>query len=72
MSGKTKVVSVHGSAFSLLGRIGWYAPWRCYCWKPTRVKEGRELLMSAGCLRELAGELDRLMADWRLNGKKRD
>jgi hypothetical protein len=56
-SGKTKlwdIKSVHNVNGPLLGRIGWYAPWRKYTFAPN---VGIEPVFDAGCLDEIGAFL---------------
>lgn len=42
---------------SFLGRVSWYASWRCFAFYPS----GRNLVFERVCLRDIAEFLDQLM-----------
>ena len=56
-SGKTERVTVLTIGRHTLGRISWWAKWRRYALVP---EDGT--VWDAACLREVAAELDRMMA----------
>lgn len=52
---KTKVwavMTVDGT--ECLGRIGWYAPWRRYCFVHKAVEAGDQVILEWECLRVIA------------------
>ena len=57
-SGKTRRVRVVNSRGIYLAAIAWHAPWRRYTVLPV---DGT--IWDAGCLREVAAQLDRMMAE---------
>ena len=57
-SGLSRRVRVTNTSGQLLGGISWLAAWRRY----TFFSTGPGVLLDAGCLRDLAGELDAMMA----------
>ena len=66
-SGKTRIVNVCGAGGMALGKVRWYGPWRGYCFFPTHGT-----VWSAGCLREVEGEIDRLMAERKTEAERGD
>ena len=77
-SGKTRRVMVlanndkPGTSGGLcFGHLQWHASCRCYVFAPHTDPvildfHAKRFLWSAGCLREIADELDRMMVEWRM------
>ena len=61
-SGKTRRVRVKNTSGQLLGGISWLPAWRRYAFFVT----GPGVQLDAGCLRDLAGELDAMMVARRI------
>ena len=57
-SGRTRHVRVKNTSGQLLGGISWLTAWRRYTFFAT----GPGVLLDSDCLRDLAGELDAMMA----------
>ena len=65
-SGKTRRIVVKNTSGELLGGIEWRAGWRRYVFFPHPAR----LVLDAACLRELAEEIDAMMAAHKSKGTK--
>ena len=50
---------------TILGRISWYAPWRCYSFQPNS-----NCVFEHQCLKAIAAFLDTLMLERKLENQK--
>lgn len=64
-TGKTQVFDVKSASNdSVLGRIGWYAPWRKYTFVPITFF----VIFDKVCLQDIVSFLGSLMAERKTNG----
>lgn len=54
-TGKTQVYHVESARGGLLGVIGWYGPWRAYCFFPMNGT-----VWSVGCLNDINAAIDEI------------
>lgn len=67
---KTKVwavLTVDGR--ECLGRIGWYSPWRRYCFVHKAVEAGDQVILEWDCLRKIASFCEEQTHAHKMRGK---
>jgi hypothetical protein len=56
---KTKVFEVRNKSGRWLGNVGWYVPWRKYCF----IASYDRIVFDAGCLADIQDFINRLMLE---------
>ena len=67
---KTKVwavMTIDGS--DCLGRVGWYPPWRRYCFVHKAIDAGDQVILEQDCLRQIACFIEEQTRLHKLNRK---